>query len=59
MITLMLARGDNYEIVERFGEDAMTGDSVRQTEFGHLRRCSRPFPTQENRQTIAPSLTTI
>lgn len=48
---------DGYMDFELFGEDAMTEDGVRQTEFGLLRRCSSPFPTQEDRQTMDPSLT--
>lgn len=35
---------DGYMDFEKFGEDAMVEDGVRQTEFGLLRRRSSPFP---------------
>lgn len=41
---------DGYMDFEKFGKDAMVEDGVRQTEFGLLRRCSDPFPTEEQNQ---------
>ena len=41
---------DGYMDFEKFGEDAMVEDGVRQTEFGPIRRCSRPFPEQTQGQ---------
>lgn len=41
---------DGYMDFEKFGEDSMVEDGVRQTEFGHIRRCSMPFPTEEQSQ---------
>lgn len=37
---------DGYMDFEKFGEDAMVEDGVRQTEFGLIRRCSSPFPEE-------------
>lgn len=37
---------DGYMDFEKFGEDAMVEDGVRQTEFGMIRRCSTPFPEE-------------
>lgn len=37
---------DGYMDFEKFGEDAMVEDGVRQTEFGFIRRCSCPFPEE-------------
>ena len=34
---------DGYMDFEKLGEDAMTEDGVRRTEFGLIRRCSSPF----------------
>ena len=34
---------DRYMDFEKLGEDAMVEDSVRQAEFGLIRRCSSPF----------------
>lgn len=34
---------DGYMDFEKFGEDSMVEDGVRQTEFGLVRRCSTPF----------------
>lgn len=41
---------DGYMDFEKFGEDAMVEDGVRQTGFGLIRRCSSPFPTEEQSQ---------
>lgn len=41
---------DGYMDFEKFGEDAMVEDGARQTEFGLIRRCSSPFPTEEQSQ---------
>lgn len=38
---------DGYMDFERFGEDMMAEDGVRQTEFGLVRRLSEPFPSSE------------
>lgn len=37
---------DGYMDFEKFGEDSMVEDGVRQTEFGLIRRCSTPFPEE-------------
>ena len=37
---------DGYMDFEKFGEDSMVEDGVRQTEFGLIRRCSHPFPEE-------------
>ena len=37
---------DGYMDFEKFGEDSMVEDGVRQTEFGLIRRCSCPFPEE-------------
>ena len=37
---------DGYMDFEKFGEDSMAEDGVRQTEFGLIRRCSHPFPEE-------------
>lgn len=37
---------DGYMDFEKFGEDSMVEDGVRQTEFGLIRRCSTPFPKE-------------
>ena len=42
----LLAAMDGYMDFEKLGEDSMVEDGVRQTEFGMVRRCSRPFPTE-------------
>ena len=41
---------DGYMDFEKFGEDSMVEDGVRETEFGMVRRCSHPFPEQEQTQ---------
>ncbi len=41
---------DGYMDFEKLGEDSMVEDGVRQTEFGPIRRCSTPFP--EENQTM-------
>lgn len=41
---------DGYMDFEKFGEDSMVEDGVRQTEFGLIRRCSSPFSTEEQSQ---------
>ena len=41
---------DGYMDFEKLGEDAMVEDGVRETEFGMVRRCSHPFPEQEQTQ---------
>jgi len=41
---------DGYMDFEKLGEDSMVEDGVRQTEFGLIRRCSTPFP--EENQTM-------
>lgn len=41
---------DGYMDFERFGADAMVEDGVIQTEFGLIRRCSTPFPAEEQIQ---------
>ena len=38
--------GEAFGLLEKLGEDAMVEDGVRQTEFGLVRRCSRPFPAK-------------
>lgn len=42
----LLAAMDGYMDFEKLGEDSMVEDGVRQTEFGMVRRRSRPFPTE-------------
>ena len=42
----LLAAMDGYMDFEKLGEDSMVEDGVRQTEFGMVRRCSRPFPVE-------------
>ena len=42
----LLEAMDGYMDFEKLGEDAMIEDGVRQTEFGMVRRCSRPFPAE-------------
>lgn len=37
---------DGYMDFEKFGEDSLVEDGVRQTEFGLIRRCSHPFPEE-------------
>ena len=37
---------DGYMDFEKFGENSMVEDGVRQTEFGLIRRCSHPFPEE-------------
>lgn len=37
---------DGYMDFEKFGEDSMVEDGVRQTEFGLIRRCGCPFPEE-------------
>ena len=37
---------DGYMDFEKFREDSMVEDGVRQTEFGLIRRCSCPFPEE-------------
>lgn len=37
---------DGYMDFEKFGEDSMVEDGVRQTEFGLIRRCIHPFPEE-------------
>ena len=34
---------DGYMDFEKLGEDTMTEEEVRRTEFGLIRRCSSPF----------------
>ena len=46
----LLEAMDGYMDFEKLGEDAMIEDGVRQTEFGMVRRCSHPFPEQEQPQ---------
>ena len=46
----LLEAMDGYMDFEKLGEDAMVEDGVRQTEFGLVRRCSHPFPEQEQTQ---------
>lgn len=46
----LLEAVDGYMDFEKLGEDAMVEDGVRQTEFGLVRRCSHPFPEQEQTQ---------
>ena len=41
---------DGYMDFKWFGEDSMVEDGVRQTEFGLIRRCSRPFPEEAQGQ---------
>lgn len=41
---------DGYMDFEKFGEDSMKEDGVRQTEFGIVRRISTPFPNQMQSQ---------
>ena len=41
---------DGYMDFEQFGEDSMVEDGVRRTEFGLIRRCSRPFPEEAQGQ---------
>lgn len=43
---------DGYMDFEKFGEDSMVEDGVRQTEFGLIRRCSCPFPEEAPGQQI-------
>ena len=42
----LLEAMDGYMDFEKLGEDSMVEDGVRQTEFGMVRRCSRPFPVE-------------
>ena len=42
----LLEAMDGYMNFEKLGEDSMVEDGVRQTEFGLIRRCSRPFPEE-------------
>ena len=46
----LLESMDGYMDFEKLGEDAMVEDGVRETEFGLVRRCSLPFPEQEQTQ---------
>ena len=46
----LLEAMDGYMDFEKLGEDAMVEDGVRETEFGLVRRCSHPFPEQEQTQ---------
>ena len=46
----LLEAMDGYMDFEKLGEDSMVEDGVRQTEFGLVRRCSHPFPEQEQTQ---------
>ena len=41
---------DGYMDFQRLGEDSMVKDGVRQTEFGLIRRNSRPFPEETQGQ---------
>ena len=41
-----------YMDFEKLGEDAMLEDGVRQTEFGLIRRLSKPFPEQGHEQAM-------
>ena len=41
---------DGYMDFQSFGENSMVEDGVRQTEFGLIRRCSRPFPEEAQGQ---------
>ena len=41
---------DGYMDFEKLGEDSMVEDGVRRTEFGLIRRCSRPFPEEAQGQ---------
>ena len=41
---------DGYMDFEKFGEDSMVEDGIRQTEFGLVRRCSTPFPEMASGQ---------
>ena len=43
---------DGYMDFEQLGRDSMEEDSVRQTEYGLVRRLSSPFPAQETGQTM-------
>ena len=46
----IIAAIDGYMDFEKFGEDSMVEDGVRQTDFGLIRRCSSPFPAEEQGQ---------
>lgn len=41
---------DGYMDFQKFGEDSMVEDGVRETEFGFIRRCSHPFPEEAQGQ---------
>lgn len=43
---------DGYMDFEKFGEDMMNEDGVRQTEFGLIRRLSKPFPSEQQGQSF-------
>ena len=43
---------DGYMDFEKLGEDSMVEDGVRRTEFGLIRRCSRPFPEEAQGQEL-------
>jgi len=44
----LLQAMEGYMDFEKLGADAMIEDGVRETEFGLIRRLSKPFPEQEN-----------
>lgn len=44
---------DGYMDFEKLGNDSMVEDGVRQTEFGLIRRCSRPFPEEAQGQQMS------
>ena len=43
---------DGYMDFEKFGEDSMVEDGVRRTEYGLIRRLSRPFPEETQGQQL-------
>lgn len=48
----LLQAMEGYMDFEKLGEDAMIEDGVRETEFGLIRRLSKPFPEQGYEQTM-------
>ena len=48
----LLQAMEGYMDFEKLGEDSMLEDGVRQTEFGLIRRLSKPFPEQGHEQTM-------
>lgn len=49
----LIATIDGYMDFEKFGEDAMAEDGIRQTEFGLVRRLSEPFPQPDSGMQMA------